>query len=162
MDDFYDIIVIIKSVKDIAKGWEIKMTQRGEENFERYKKEELLKIGFIGNFYKGKYFLLSRLSKITLPFGTTIKTEGLSVKYLELKKLKNMKIILLDSAYLETPVLKGVDDNKNVNNIDDDNENTNEKGNEKRDDGKSNNLIFKEKSWEKLITGIFLPKLYNK
>ena len=126
LDDFYDIIVNIKSVKDIAKGWEIKMTQRGEENFERYKKEELLKIGVIGNSNKGKSFLLSRLSKITLPSGTSIKTEGLSVKYPELKEFQNRKIVLLDSAGLETPVLKGNDENminKNINNKEEDNDN---------------------------------------
>ena len=33
------------------------------------------------------------------------KTEGLSIKYPELEKFKNRKIVLLDSAGLENPVL---------------------------------------------------------
>ena len=163
LEDFYDIIVNIKSIKDIAKGWEIKMTPRGEENFERYKKVELLKIGVIGNYNKGKTFLLSRLSKIPLPFGTS--TEGLSIKYPVLKEFKSRKIILLDSAGTEKPVLKRNDDEnminksvnnkeeeKKVNNIDNDNKNTNKK----RNDDKSNRLFFKEKSWEKFMTELFL------
>ena len=49
LQDFYDIIINIRSVKDISKGWEIKMTQKGEENFNKYKNSELIKIGVIGN-----------------------------------------------------------------------------------------------------------------
>ena len=82
------------------------MTPEGEKNFNKYKNKELIKIGVIGNSNKGKSFILSRLSKITLPSGTSIKTEGLSIKYPEIKEFKNRKIVLLDSAGLETPVLK--------------------------------------------------------
>jgi hypothetical protein len=104
--DFYDIIVDIKSVKDINKGWNIKMKKEGYENYNKYKNEEILKIGVIGNSNKGKSFLLSKLSKIDLPSGTSIRTEGLSVKYPELEGFENRRIVLLDSAGLETPVLK--------------------------------------------------------
>ena len=141
LDDFYDIIVNIKSVKDIAKGWEIKMTQRGEENFERYKKEELIKIGVIGNSNKGKSFILSRLSKIKLPSGTSIKTEGLSVKYPELKEFQNRKIVLLDSAGLETPVLK--EDNEAINNQDIDKK---EKNNDQNEENLNNINEEKDKN----------------
>ena len=51
-------------------------------------------------------FLLSKLSKIDLPSGTSITTEGLSIKYPEIKEYKNRNIVLLDSAGLETTVLK--------------------------------------------------------
>ena len=106
LKNFYDVIINIKSVKDISKGWEIKMTEEGEKNFINFKDKELIKIGVIGNSNKGKSFILSRISKITLPSGTSIKTEGLSIKYPELGKFKNRKIVLLDSAGLETPVLE--------------------------------------------------------
>ena len=66
-----------------------------------------------------------------LPVGTNIRTEGLSIKYPEnLDKYENRRIVLLDSAGLETPVLK--------------------------DNGEDEKDVFKEKSREKLITELFL------
>ena len=106
------------------------MSKKGAENFEKYRKKELIKIGVIGNINKGKSFILSRISKISLPSGTSIKTEGLSIKYPELKEFKNRKIVLLDSAGLETPVL-------NEKNIDDDDEDDDD---EKEDSDKNQNI----------------------
>ena len=40
-----------------------------------------------------------------LPSGSSIKTEGLSIKYPDLKEYPDRRIVLLDSAGLETPVL---------------------------------------------------------
>ena len=130
--DFYDIIVDIKSVKDICQGWEIKMSKRAEEDYAKLKEDKVIRIGVIGNANKGKSFLLSKISKINLPSGTNIRTEGLSIKYPDLNKYENRRIVLLDSAGLETPVL-----------IDDENK-------------KEENDLFKEKSREKLITEFFL------
>ena len=139
--DFYDVIIDIKSIKDINKGWEIKMSKRAKENYEDFKKDEIIKIGVIGNSNKGKSFLLSKISKIKLPSGTSIRTEGLSIKYPELDGVfKNRKIALLDSAGLETPVLKS------------DNEEETENGNTKM----AEKELFREKSREKLITELFL------
>ena len=133
-NDFYDIIIDIKSIKDICQGWEIKMSERAEKNYQELKKDKVIRIGVIGNSNKGKSFLLSKISEINLPSGTSIRTEGLSVKYPEnLEKYKDRKIVLLDSAGLETPVL----DEDNI-------------GENKEKD------LFKEKSREKLITELFL------
>ena len=184
LENFYDVVINIKSVKDISKGWEIKMTENGQENFNKYKNKELIKIGVIGNSNKGKSFILSRISKIKLPSGTSIKTEGLSIKYPELKEFKNRKIVLLDSAGLETPVLNekkilenedGNDEeeeidknNKNeINNNLENNknllkENANKNDDELKQEDESKNendekpKYFKEKSREKLITELFL------
>ena len=52
---------------------------------------------------------MSKISKIDLPSGTSISTEGLSIKYPEIEKYQNRNIALLDSAGLETPVLKETD-----------------------------------------------------
>ena len=60
----------------------------------------------IGSSNKGKSFILSKISKIDLPSGTSIRTEGLSIKYPDLETYTNRRIALLDSAGLETPVLK--------------------------------------------------------
>ena len=104
--EFYDVIIDIKSIKDIINGWEIKMSKRAEEKYNSFKNEKMIKVGIIGNANKGKSFLLSKLSKIELPSGSSIRTEGLSIKYPELDIFKDRKIALLDSAGLEAPVLK--------------------------------------------------------
>lgn len=70
--NFYDVIVDIKSVKDISKGWEIKMNENTKQKYEEFKKDKVIKIGVIGNANKGKSFLLSKISKIKFPSGTNI------------------------------------------------------------------------------------------
>ena len=142
--NFYDVIIDIKSLKGINKGWEIKMDKNGEKRFKEYKDKKALIIGVIGNSNKGKSFLLSKISKIKLPSGTNIRTEGLSIKYPELEEYKNRKIVLLDSAGLETPLLLDKNEreeilNKSFSKF------TNEM-NEK----------LKEKAREKIMTEIFL------
>ena len=134
--DFYDVIIDIKSIKDINKGWEVKMSKKAEEEYETYKSQEVIKVGVIGNSNKGKSFLLSRISKIHLPSGTSIRTEGLSIKYPELEEFKDRKIALLDSAGLETPVMKIKEENNK--------------------DKLTPKEYFKEKSREKIITELFL------
>ena len=136
---FYDVIVSIASIKDIINGWLIKLSNRFKSNQKSLIGDKVLKIGIIGNSNKGKSFLLSKLSKIELPSGTSIKTEGLSIKYPDLKEFINRKIVLLDSAGLETPVLETNNDEKN------------------------NMELFKEKSREKIITESFLQNyiFYN-
>ena len=57
----------------------------------------------IGN--KGKTFLLEKLANIELPIGTSIKTEGLSIRCPDMES-ENQNIILLDSAGSETPLLE--------------------------------------------------------
>ena len=99
-EDFYDIIIDIQSVKDINKGWQIKMNERGKKNYQLYKNKEILKIGVIGNSNKGKSFLLSKISKIKLPSGTSIRTEGLSIKYPELDGYKNIMNIKMTKNIL--------------------------------------------------------------
>ena len=186
LKNFYDIIINIKSIKDISKGWEIKMTQKGEDNFKKYRNKELIVIGVIGNSNKGKSFFLSRISKIKFPSGTSIKTEGLSIKYPELEGFKNRKIVLLDSAGLETPVIneenkfdvenEDSDNEENIKNLEaaeepihnnqnieinedkkeNENEENIEKNKGKEEEKTKDREIFKEKSREKLITELFL------
>ena len=133
--DFYDMIIDINSIKGIKKGWDIKMSERIKKNYSSLKSEKIIKIGVIGNSNKGKSFILSKLSKINLPSGTSIRTEGLSVKYPELDLYINRKIALLDSAGLETPVLKEVDNEKL---IQEDNEGNNELITKEKKENKEN------------------------
>ena len=132
--DFYDVIVHIDSIKDINKGWQIEMNQNGEQNYQKYKNEKVIKIGVIGNANKGKSFILSKISKMQFPSGFSIKTEGLSIKYPDTTLFYDRRIALLDSAGLETPVLISDENQNNIN----------------------KNDLFKEKSREKLITELFL------
>ena len=110
------------------------MNKNALKNYENMRKQKALKIGVIGNANKGKSFILSKISKMDLPSGMSIKTEGLSIIYPDLKIFKDRKIVLLDSAGLETPVLKS-----DINQEDD-----------------RQNEQFREKSREKLITELFL------
>ena len=171
--NFYDVIIDIKSIKDISKGWEVKFSKRAEEKYKEFKKERIIKIGVIGNSNKGKSFLLSKISKIDLPSGTSIRTEGLSIKYPELDLYKDRRIALLDSAGLETPVLKESKDKedrveekeaeKKPNDTKTQNKEENEevKSKEENEDEneneeKNDKELFKEKSREKIITELFL------
>jgi hypothetical protein len=106
IENFYDIIIDINSILKVKDGWKIEMSPEGEKKYEEFKEKELIVIGAVGNMNKGKTFVLSKLSKIKLPSGTSINTKGISVKYPELEKNENRKYILLDSAGLETPILK--------------------------------------------------------
>ena len=178
---FYDVIVSIQSIKDIIKGWNIKLSKRFENDHENLVNNQVITIGIIGNSNKGKSFILSKLSKMTLPSGTSIKTEGLSIKYPVLDKYKNRKIVLLDSAGLETPVLKEnnehaeKEDKEKEENTDNKPKQTkiekvekvikqseikNEKDNihkgKVEDKKESEKELFKEKSRDKIITEYFL------
>ena len=152
---FYDVIIPIQSIKDITKGWEIKMSDRFKKNREKLINQKAVRIGIIGNSNKGKSFILSKLSKMNLPTGTSIKTEGLSIKYPETEIYKDRKIVLLDSAGLETPVL--IDD-ENIVSVKQDNQGKNLPNVEK-----ITNNVFKEKSKDKIITELFLQDyiIYN-
>ena len=154
--DFYDIIVPIQSIKDVTKGWEIKFSDRCKNDYQKLMNEEALRIGIIGNSNKGKSFFLSKLSQMDLPSGSSIKTEGLSIKYPDLKDHPNRKIILLDTAGLETPVLLNNDLNfgKFPN------------GNSKQNMDIEEKMLsdyFKNKSREKIVTELFLQDyiIYN-
>ena len=87
--DFYDVIIHIDSIKDINKGWKVEFNEKTKEKYESFKNQKMIKIGVIGNSNKGKSFLLSKISKIKLPSGTSIRTEGLSIKYPDLEKFKD-------------------------------------------------------------------------
>ncbi len=103
-ENFYDIIAGIDSIKNIEKGWKIRFSDLGEQLYKKNEGKDCIKIGVVGNGNKGKSFLLNKLSNFDLPVSTTIRTEGLSLKYPDLTKEKLKNIILLDSAGTETPL----------------------------------------------------------
>jgi hypothetical protein len=170
--NFYDVIVSIQSIKGIIEGWNIKINERINVKYNEIIKDRALKIGVIGNSNKGKSFILSKISKILLPSGTSIKTEGLSIKYPDLKEFPNRRIILLDSAGLETPVLKDNNENKindekrekeqiklgprNLNSNEIKKENDSIQTSNTENEEKDENKIIKEISRDKVITEYFL------
>ena len=114
-NEFYDAILNINSILELNKGWEIKFnSEQAKEKYDKMKEEEILKVGVIGNGNKGKSFFLSKISDYELPTGTSIRTEGLSLKYPD---NSNKKIILMDSAGFETPLL----DNNNIRSLEKEN-----------------------------------------
>ena len=169
-EDFYDIVININSIKNVgSEGWAIKFNKNGLDKYNKYKDDNLITMGILGNNNKGKSFILSRISKIKLPTGTSIHTEGLSVKYPDLIGYQGRQIILLDSAGLETPVLKNNNKEKNQNkdNLQKEDDNNAHNIRENPDEDKieiennqnnnmKNNLIFKENARDKIVTELFL------
>ena len=147
--DFYDIIINIQSIKQIVNGWDILTNARGEKEYKKNNEKDI-KIGVIGNGNKGKSFILSKISGIPLPTGFSIKTKGLSIKFPNIEKYKNRKIILLDSAGQETPV---INNEKNTTR----NENQDSQQNEIKKEGE-----LTEKSRDKLLTEFFLQNFIVK
>ena len=105
LENFYDIIVNINSIKSLNQGWDVKFNENGKQKYEEYKDKELVTIGVIGNINTGKTYLLSKIAKIDILTGINIHTEGLSVRYPDLKDNKEKKLILLDSTGLQRPIL---------------------------------------------------------
>ena len=71
------------------------------------RKEEKLIFGVVGNRNRGKSFLLSKLSDETLPNSTSIKREGISIKYPRMgEEGKPADYILMDSAGFENALLE--------------------------------------------------------
>jgi len=120
-ENFYDIIIDINSIRRLNKdGWKVRFNDEGLKRYEKYKDKELITIGVIGNFQIGKSFILNQISKNKFLTGSSIYTQGLSVKYPDLQENQERKIIFLDSAGLNRPILgKRNIDIKNKNNNED-------------------------------------------
>ena len=104
--EYYDVIVCIDSLLGIESGWKVKYSERGKEIYEKMKNKELVKVGVVGLRNKGKSWILQKFLNKDLPKGTSIKTEGLSIKYPNEEDIENNRnYILLDSAGTEEPLL---------------------------------------------------------
>ena len=164
-EKFYDLIIKCNSILGLKNGWDITMTEDGKKNYFEYKDIKYTKIGVIGSENRGKSTILSDFSKIELPTGVSIKTEGLSIKYPKLdEQFKNRKIILLDSAGLETPILN-TDNNEEDKNEENTPEEKKENGNEdlKVENKKEEvNDIFANKSRDIIQLELFLQNFIIK
>ena len=106
LENFYDIIVDIDSLRHMIKGWKVKFTEIGKKNYDIMKDKEVLIVGVVGNRNRGKSFVLSKLSNVDLPVGASFKTEGISIKYPKMEEGKEAKYILMDSAGFENALLE--------------------------------------------------------
>ena len=75
LEHFYDIIIDIDSLYNLNKGFKVKFSDLGKQNYDIMKTKDVLIVGVLGNKGKGKTFLLSKLSSESLPIG--IKTKGI-------------------------------------------------------------------------------------
>jgi hypothetical protein len=82
------------------------MTEIGKRNYEIMKEKEVLTVDVVGNRNRGKTFILSKLSGVNLPFGSSFKTEGISIKYPEMSDNKEAKYILMDSVGSDDALLE--------------------------------------------------------
>ena len=113
MTDFYDLVIKIDSFRNLKKkeqgdyGWDILYSK--DFDYDKRTKEELVRIGVVGNGNRGKSFILSKLTNFKVPSG--FKTEGISIKYSDMKTKdgKGIGIVIIDSAGFEIPLLESFD-----------------------------------------------------
>jgi len=154
LEDFYDVVINIKSISSLTKeeGWPIKIN-KNIKDIKTLEFKKMFKIGILGNGNVGKSFLLSRLFKEKIPVGYSVLTEGLSIKF------KENDYAILDSAGLQTPLLretydesinKGIDEenkeNKDGKDDKNDKDNKDDKNNKDEKDNKDdeNDKVNKE------------------
>ena len=163
IEKFYDVIIDINSILNLKEGWEVEMTKEGENKYDEFKNQELIRIGVVGNVNKGKTYVLSKLSKIKLPSGTSISTKGISVKYPDLKDNSKRKYILLDSAGLETPIKKDDISKLRVsceNNEDNEIENDSAINNDLNENNEFQKLKIKEQKFKEKIRDILIKESF--
>ena len=111
--DFYDLVIKIDSFRNLQKkeqgdyGWDILYSK--DFDYDKRTKEELVRIGVVGNGNRGKSFILSKLTNFKVPSGFSIKTEGISLKYPDMKTKDGKGMVIIDSAGFETPLLESFD-----------------------------------------------------
>jgi len=152
----YDIVIDIRSFKSlIYNGWRLKFPNGDElKTYEKKKNNETIVVGVIGNGNKGKSFTLQKLSEYKIPKGFSLATEGLSIKYSDLKE-KN--ICILDSAGREGPLIKMVngevneEEFSNENDSDDEEKNENNNNDIEDEDVKEDEIIDNKNSKSKKL-----------
>ena len=111
--DFYDLVFKIDSFRNLQKkeqgdyGWDILYSK--DFDYDKRTQEELVRIGVLGNGNRGKSFILSKLTNHKVPSGFSIKTEGISLKYPDMKTKDGKGIVIIDSAGFEIPLLESFD-----------------------------------------------------
>ena len=111
--DFYDLVFKIDSFRNLKKneqedyGWDILYSK--DFDYDKRTKEERVRIGVVGNGNSVKSFILSKLTNFKVPSGFSIKTEGISLKYPDMKTKDGDGMVIINSAGSETPLLESFD-----------------------------------------------------
>ena len=111
--DFYDLVIRIDTFRNLKKkeqgdyGCDILYSK--DFDYDTRTKEELVRIGVVGNGNRGKSFILSKLTNFKIPSGFGIKTEGISLKYPDMKTKDGKGMVIINSAGFETPLPESFD-----------------------------------------------------
>ena len=54
--DAYDVIIDANAISNITKGWEVKMSEKGREQYQKQSGKKSCVVGVVGNKNKGKSF----------------------------------------------------------------------------------------------------------
>ena len=97
---FYDTVIKASTFFKVLdeSGWEIRKNMKNQIGIDGV---DTIVVSILGNFGKGKSWILSYLSDRQLPFGHNIHTEGLSCIYPE---SLNIPITYMDSAGFDEPL----------------------------------------------------------
>ena len=97
----YDMEININSILGFVKGWDIRYSDIGKKQSERYKKRQTIIYSIIGNKNRGKSYILSKIADRKIPFGYSVTTKGLSISFPTFNTMT-----LLDSVGFESPLLE--------------------------------------------------------
>lgn len=79
--DYYDGVINIQSLLKLKDGYDIGFTEEGFKQYQSNKGTKCTVVGIVGNKNKAKSYMLNKLSRIEMPIGHTITTQGISVNY---------------------------------------------------------------------------------
>jgi hypothetical protein len=107
----YDIVIDIKTILDLEKGWKIILNGNEENQLRILKKfdENNFVISVIGNSNRGKTYILNKISDFKeMEEGSkfSVQTKGLSIK-----SPKDKEFILMDTVGFNAPILIEDEDN---------------------------------------------------
>ena len=107
----YDIVIDIKTILDLEKGWKIILNGNEENQLRILKKfdENNFVISVIGNSNRGKTYILNKISGFEeMKEGAkfSVQTKGLSIK-----SPKDKEFILMDTVGFNAPILIEDEDN---------------------------------------------------
>ena len=106
--DFYDIIINIDSFYNLKfdkKGWDIEMSEKGVDNYEKYTQKEEIKlnrVGILGIGGVGKTYILGNIINEEKLKKKHIITKGISVIY---PQEDGKYFVCLDSQGSEEPII---------------------------------------------------------
>ena len=118
-NDIYDIILDLKSLSDLKKGFPIYYSEKGRNKIDKFKNENCTVITEKGNSNQGKSFILSKIINMNFQSDYYSKTNGLSIIFPEENKNLFEKFIILDNEGSNSITIldEKINEIKNINNV---------------------------------------------